>query len=289
MSAKKYSKIFITMVSILVLFSFLLYGCQLLQEDSGEEAIETVQPEEEEQDEPAEEKTEEGQEEVEQGTGETSEPGDEEEGGPASENLEEADFFASAILRSYNPQDNTLIVEQLINEPNEKMIGPELKLAEDLEVIRSILIKMEDTEEEYQKQISMEQVPVGTEIGIKIENGKAAIIISQFFIDAANQSTIKEIDPENEFFINAILKSVEQGSIKIEQLINEPNETEVGPSLELAENFESYISVVVRQNSGEEEYINFIDLENIPLGSEVGIIVNEISKARAIIYSTAVN
>ncbi|MFO7929281.1 MAG: hypothetical protein R6U35_06420 [Candidatus Humimicrobiaceae bacterium] len=280
MLVKKCSKISIAIIAVFLVAAVLLGGCIKMPEGvtEEEEAVETEAAGEEETQEPAKEEA------VEEEKGEQKQ-----ETEPAEEVEPGEEFFVNAILKSVDTGSSTITIEQLINEPNEQEVGPEVKLAESFKVVNSILIKKDGSEEEYQKQISLDRIPAGSEIGIKIENGKAVSIIYQIFIDAASQASIQEPDPENEFFVNAILKSVDTGSntITIEQLINEPNEQEVDPNLALAGNYKAYITVVVRDN-GENEYIKEVSLSEIPLGVEVGIIVNQDKQARAIIYMLSV-
>ncbi len=276
MLAKKCSKISIAIIAVFFIAAVLLSGCIKMPEKVTEEekAVETEAAGEEEAQEP----------EKEEGTGE--EKGEQQQPTEPEEEIEPSGkFFINAILKSVDTANSTITVEQLINEPNVQEVGPEIKLAENFKVVNSILIKKDGSEEEFQKQISLDRIPAGSEIGIKVENGKAVGIIYQIFIDAASQASIQEPEPETEFFVNAILKSVDAGSntITIEQLINEPNVQEVGPNLTLAENYKTYITVVVR-NNGENEYIKEVSLSKIPLGVEVGIIVDQDKQTRAIIY-----
>ena len=48
---------------------------------------------------------------------------------------QKGEYFVNAILKDIDIENNKIIVEQLMNEPNEKEISPEVKLSEDCKMI----------------------------------------------------------------------------------------------------------------------------------------------------------
>ena len=48
---------------------------------------------------------------------------------------QKGEYFVNAILKDIDIENNKIIVEQLINEPNEKEISPEVKLSEDCKMV----------------------------------------------------------------------------------------------------------------------------------------------------------
>ncbi len=199
------------------------------------------------------------------------------------------DTFAYAILDGIDWDNGIINITQLEAEPYQQDIGSSLELAQDLQVIRSVIIRKGDIVDEYQKNINLGQIPLNSEIGIEIRNNKAALIISQISIDEERQIPRVEMEA-GETFIYAILEWADYDNkiIGIEQLINEPYEEELGPQLQLADGYQVQMSVVERHEDGEEEYIVDISLKDIPIGEEIGIIVNAQGKARAIVYNVNV-
>lgn len=92
----------------------------------------------------------------------------------------EGEYMVSAKLVEVDAASGELIVEQIINEPNEKIIDPEVKLANDYRVYKSILIRSNESEREYTAEISINEIPFNTEIGIGFtRDNLARIIIAQ--------------------------------------------------------------------------------------------------------------
>ena len=74
------------------------------------------------------------------------------------------EYFAYAILKEIDAAGSMIVVEQLINEPNEKEITPEVKLAADCRVVKIVLVRPQ--EKETVTEISIEDISIGSEIGI---------------------------------------------------------------------------------------------------------------------------
>ena len=94
----------------------------------------------------------------------------------------EGEYMAGALLKAVDTPGNAITVEQLINEPNEKIIDSSVKLADGCKVYKSILIRSDDDEgeREYTAEISINEIPLNTEIGIGFtKDNLARIIISQ--------------------------------------------------------------------------------------------------------------
>ncbi|MBN2072319.1 MAG: Gmad2 immunoglobulin-like domain-containing protein [Actinobacteria bacterium] len=87
------------------------------------------------------------------------------------------EYFAGAILLGIDNKNNIITVKQLFNEPNEKTISPDVALSEDCKIVKSILIR-EPEEKEIVSEITLDEIPVGSEIGIlfKPDNTARAII-----------------------------------------------------------------------------------------------------------------
>ncbi len=194
----------------------------------------------------------------------------------------------AAILKRVNLNNNTLEIEQLINEPNEKEIGSEVKLATDYKVYRIIVVKSESSEKEYTKEISLKEVPMGVEIGLGFSDESLVnkIIYSEL-IDASKDVIKVEADPQKgEYFAYAILKGIDvnKNTLNIEQLINEPNEKETGAQVKLAQNYKVYRNILLRSIEGEKEYTKEITLGQIPIGSEIGITLTKDNLAKVVIF-----
>ncbi|MCG9479097.1 MAG: hypothetical protein K9H14_02690 [Actinomycetia bacterium] len=194
-------------------------------------------------------------------------------------------MFASAILKSYDKANKTLYVEQLINEPNQQEIGEKITHSSDCQAVLSILVR-NDSESEHTTNMDIESIPTGQEVGLVIEDGLVQEIIYQLAMDTGQQASIREMDPQTEFFANAILKGVTDGkNLVVEQLINEPNQQEIGEQVSVTENFQAYFSIVIRSGGQGKEYINALDLSRIPRKQEIGLIMNQDNQAVAAIYS----
>lgn len=89
------------------------------------------------------------------------------------------EYFVSAILKSFDVKNNKIIVEQLINEPNEKEISPEVKLSDDCKIVKVVLEK--PAEKETISEITLDSIKSGSEIGIifKSDNTARAIIYQE--------------------------------------------------------------------------------------------------------------
>lgn len=220
---------------------------------------------------------------------EKEEPPEVEEPAPEPEPAPIEDAFVYAILEGIDWDAEMLHVTQLEADPHEPDIGASVALADDFQVIRSVAIRRDEEVRDYEKNINLGQIPLDSEIGIQIQDNQAALIISQIYVDQDQQVPRVEVQ-EGEDFIYALLKwaDYDQGLIGIEQLQQEPYEQEYGPELSLAEGYQVQMSVVERHEAGEQEYIVDIALQDIPIGEEIGIIVDQQGKARAIVYGIAV-
>ena len=93
--------------------------------------------------------------------------------------LQKGEYFVNAILKSIDVKNNMIIVEQLINEPNEKEISPEVKLSEGFKIVKVILERPD--EKETVSEITLDSIKLGSEIGIifKSDNTARAIIYQE--------------------------------------------------------------------------------------------------------------
>jgi hypothetical protein len=92
------------------------------------------------------------------------------------------EYFVNAILKSIDIKNNMIIVEQLINEPNEKEISPEVKLSESCKIVKVILERPD--EKETVSEITLDSIKLGSEIGIIFKsNNTARAIIYQEIIE----------------------------------------------------------------------------------------------------------
>jgi len=91
----------------------------------------------------------------------------------------DGEYFAGAILKKIDPANSKIIVEQLINEPNEKIISPEVALAKDCKIVKIILERPE--EKEITTEITLSDIAIGSEIGIifRADNTARAIIYQE--------------------------------------------------------------------------------------------------------------
>ncbi len=274
---KKLLIISTALAAILVLSTVYVFaGCRPAEilDPAVDEEIAEEEPVEEEIDRPAEE---------------IEEPPEVEEPAPEPEPAPIEDAFVYAILEGIDWDAEMLQVTQLEADPHEPDIGASVALADDFQVIRSVAIRSDEEVRDYEKKIDLGQIPLGSEIGIQIQNNQAVLIISQIYVDQDQQVPRVEMQ-QGEDFIYALLKwaDYDQELIGIEQLEQEPYEQEYGPELALAEGYQVQMSVVERHEAGEQEYIVDIALQDIPIGEEIGIIVDQQSKARAIVYGIAV-
>lgn len=92
---------------------------------------------------------------------------------------QKGEYFVNAILKSIDIENNKITVEQLINEPNEKEISPEVKLSGDCKIVKVILERPD--EKETVTEIALESIKLGSEIGIifKSDNTARAIIYQE--------------------------------------------------------------------------------------------------------------
>jgi hypothetical protein len=103
--------------------------------------------------------------------------------------------------------------------------------------------------------------------------------------DNQEEKIVEDTDPQKgEYFVNANLKSIDikNNKITVEQLINEPNEKEISPEVNLSDDCK--IIKVILELPDEKETVSEITLDSIELGSEIGIIFKSDNTARAIIY-----
>jgi len=90
-----------------------------------------------------------------------------------------------------------------------------------------------------------------------------------------------------EYFVNALLKEIvlsansSSRTIKVEQLINEPDAKKINPEVKLANDCK-FVKIILERPS-EKETITEINLEDIPIGSEIGIVFNSDNTAKTII------
>ena len=75
---------------------------------------------------------------------------------------------------------------------------------------------------------------------------------------------------------------IKNNKIIVDQLINDPDETEISPEVTLSEDCK--IVKVILERPDEKETVIEITLDSIKLGSEIGIIFKSDNTARAIIY-----
>ena len=102
---------------------------------------------------------------------------------PGDTNPVEGEYFTGAILKSIDTKNNKIVVEQLINDPDEIIIEPEVRLSEGYKVIRSILNI--ETGEEESTDMALEEIPIGSEIGILFsKDDTAKLIIYQVLIES---------------------------------------------------------------------------------------------------------
>jgi len=92
---------------------------------------------------------------------------------------QKGEYFVNAILKSIDVKNNMIIVEQLINEPNEKEISPGVKLSEGYKIVKVILERPD--EKETVSEITLDSIKPGSEIGIifKSDNTARAIIYQE--------------------------------------------------------------------------------------------------------------
>ena len=102
-----------------------------------------------------------------------------------------------------------------------------------------------------------------------------------------------ETDPgAGEYFVNALLKEIvlsassNSRTIKVEQLINEPDAKKINPEVKLANDCK-FVKIILERPS-EKETITEINLEDIPIGSEIGIIFNSDNTAKTIMFQEIV-
>jgi len=108
------------------------------------------------------------------------------------EDSHQGEYFTEAILKNIDIGNNIIIVEQLINDPDEKIIDPEIILSEDYKVIKSIL----DIEEGEEKiiDITLDDIPAGSEIGILFnENDTAELIIYQVSEESYEKERLENV------------------------------------------------------------------------------------------------
>ncbi|HAX18437.1 MAG TPA: hypothetical protein DCY00_07585 [Actinobacteria bacterium] len=94
-------------------------------------------------------------------------------------NPAEGEYFVYAILKNIDKQNNTITVEQLINEPNEKEIQPDVVLSDECQIIKIVLEK--STEKETFTEISLDDIVINSEIGIifRSDNTARAVILQE--------------------------------------------------------------------------------------------------------------
>ena len=186
----------------------------------------------------------------------------------------EEDYTYVAILKSFDLKDNTIDIRQLTGGLDEGKIGPTLELASNCKIMRIIIIRSDESEKEYIKEISLNEVAIGTEIGIMFKGGLASTIISSILLDTAIPVEVEELKPaEGEYMVSALLKgmNLEARTLKVEQLINEPNEKIIDPVVSLASDCKAYKSILVISDAEMKEYTKEISIREIPLGTEIAL------------------
>jgi|GEM_PF-1657347 len=114
---------------------------------------------------------------------------DQEAEGPGST---EGEYFVGGILKSVDTGNNMIIIEQLINDPDEVIVQPEVVLSPDYKVVKSTL-DIEEGEERY-SDITLEDIPLGSEIGILFnEDDTADLIIYQVMEGFDDREIIENI------------------------------------------------------------------------------------------------
>jgi len=95
---------------------------------------------------------------------------------------QKGEYFVYAILKSIDLANNKITVEQLINEPNEKEISPEVILSDNCKIVKVILERPE--EKETVTEIALDSIKLGSEIGIifKSDNTARAIIYQEIIM-----------------------------------------------------------------------------------------------------------
>lgn len=116
-----------------------------------------------------------------------------EEGSSSDDNNDgtalQEEYFVSAILKGVDLENEVIFIEQLINDPDGKIIEPEVVLSPDYKVVRSEL-KLEDSEEKY-TDIILDEIPLESEIGIMLGgDGMAKLIIYQVIIDISQEELL---------------------------------------------------------------------------------------------------
>ena len=103
--------------------------------------------------------------------------------------------------------------------------------------------------------------------------------------NAPKDLKIDAADPtKGEYFVYAILKSVnkQNNAIEVEQIINEPNEKEIQPTVILENSYQ--VVRIILDMATETETFYEIGISDIKLNSEIGIIFNSDNTARAVIF-----
>ena len=106
---------------------------------------------------------------------------------------QKGEYFVYAILKSIDLKNNKITVEQLINEPNEKEISPEVTLFKDCKIVKVILERPE--EKETITEITLDSIKLGSEIGIifKSDNTARAIIYQEIIMQEQTVETSSDI------------------------------------------------------------------------------------------------
>jgi hypothetical protein len=95
---------------------------------------------------------------------------------------QKGEYFVNAVLKIIDIKNNKITVEQLINEPDEKEISPEVKLSEDCKIVKVILERPD--EKETVSEITLGSIKLGSEIGIIFQSDNTArAIIYQEIIE----------------------------------------------------------------------------------------------------------
>lgn len=168
-------------VIIVLIASIVFLGCKITASDEFNEVETGIEEADHEESE-----SKEIEEEVSDGVVE-EEKGEDAEA--IEEDTSEGEYFTGAILESIDIDNNKIVVTQLINDPDEKIIEPEVVLSPDYRVVKSIL-DIEAGEEEY-SDITLEDIPPGSEIGILFnEDDTADLIIYQIMTESTDEESL---------------------------------------------------------------------------------------------------
>ena len=162
----------------------------------------------------------------------------------------EGEYFTGAILKSIDTGNNKIIVEQLINDPDEIIIEPEVMLSEDCEVIKSILNI--ETGEEKSSSMALENIPLGSEIGILFnKDDTAKLIIYQELVESDDNEMLEEA-------LFAFFSAVEAGDEY--KCFSSATVDIVGTEAEYKNGDKSDIYFIIQESHSNWENIEILDI-----------------------------